>query len=225
MARVTRRKGYLPAAAAAGLFLFAHGARADILDGRTVNGILDFGASISAAAPTGVEMIGVAQARRYEDPASAPSRVSDRMGSAQVESMIVQVGLKYAGDPALRTAGLSVAGWLSLFRACVETESAFNPGAVSNKGAIGLGQLMPATAATLGVDPHDPTQNLDGAARYLIAQLGRFQRVDLALAAYNAGPQAIDQYHGIPPFAETTAYVKRVLALYGSTDSPSETSG
>jgi hypothetical protein len=222
---VRKGKGYLPAAAAVGLFLLAQDAAADSLEGQRVSGVLDFGAPKRAAAPAGVEMIGVAQARQQEASASLPSPVVDRMGSAQVESMIVQVGLHYAGDPALRDAGLSVAGWLSLFRACVETESAFNPAAVSDKGAIGLGQLMPATATTLGVDPRDPAQNLDGAARYLIAQLGRFQRVDLALAAYNAGPDAVDAYHGIPPFAETGAYVRRVLTLYGGAAAAKVTNG
>lgn len=228
MARVKKRKGYLPAAAAVGVFLLAQSAGAASLDGQRVNGVLDFGGPTSAAgaaAPVGVELIGVAQAGQQADQASLPGPVVDRMGSAQVEGLIVQVGLKYAGEPALRAAGLSVAGWLSLFRACVETESAFNPGAVSDKGAIGLGQLMPATAAKLGVDPHDPAQNLDGAARYLIAQLGRFQRVDLALAAYNAGPDAVDAYRGIPPFAETTAYVRRVLALYGGAVGAKVTNG
>lgn len=232
MARVKTRKGYLPAAAAVGLFLLVRGAAgAASLDGQHVDGVLDFGgpattySTPTAAAPVGVEMIGVAQARPQEDQALLPGPVVDRMGTAQVESLIVQVGLQYAGHPALRAAGLSVAGWLSLFRACVETESAFDPAAVSDKGAIGLGQLMPATAATLGVDPRDPAQNLDGAARYLIAQLGRFQQVDLALAAYNAGPDAVDAYHGIPPFAETTAYVRRVLALYGGADGAKVTNG
>lgn len=215
MVRVTTRKGYLPAAAAVGLFLLAQTAGAARLDGERVNGVLDFGAQTPAAVPAGVQLIGGAQAVLDASRSSSLGPAVDRLGPAQVERMILSVGLKYAGSPGLRAAGLSVSAWLSLFRACVETESAFNPDALSDKGAIGLGQLMPATAAKLGVDPHVPAQNLDGAARYLIAQLARFQRVDLALAAYNAGPDAVAAYHGIPPFAETTAYVRRVLALFG----------
>jgi soluble lytic murein transglycosylase-like protein len=102
-----------------------------------------------------------------------------------------------------------------LFAALVWTESAFNPAAVSHAGAIGLAQLMPGTAAGLGVDPWDPVQNLDGGARYLRAQLDAFGSVDLALAAYNAGPNAVSRYGGIPPYVETQFYVLRVLGHYG----------
>jgi soluble lytic murein transglycosylase-like protein len=97
----------------------------------------------------------------------------------------------------------------------METESAMHPNAVSPKGAIGLMQLMPATARTLGVDPHDPIQNTDGGVRYLRDLLARFEpfpdQVILALAAYNAGPEAVDHYHGVPPYAETRSYIWRVI--------------
>jgi soluble lytic murein transglycosylase-like protein len=103
-----------------------------------------------------------------------------------------------------------------LFTELVRAESSFNPRALSPKGAQGLGQLMPATARTLGViDPWDPVQNLDGAARYLCAQLERFGDARLALAAYNAGPHRVDQYGGVPPYRETRAYVAKISAAVG----------
>ena len=98
-----------------------------------------------------------------------------------------------------------------LFLRLVRTESGFSPRARSNKGAIGLAQLMPHTARNLGVNPHDPKQNLDGGARYLSQQYRRFGDWRLALAAYNAGPEAVAQYHGVPPYAETRNYVKAIL--------------
>jgi soluble lytic murein transglycosylase-like protein len=97
-----------------------------------------------------------------------------------------------------------------LFLRLVQQESGWQERAVSPKGAIGLAQLMPGTAALLGVDPHDPRQNLEGGARYLGDQYRRFGRWDLALAAYNAGPEAVEQYGGIPPYAETQGYVRAI---------------
>ena len=103
-----------------------------------------------------------------------------------------------------------------LLRAIIETESGWNPLAVSNKGAQGLSQLMPDTARELGVtSPLDPEQNLTGGARYLKQMLAKFSDPNLAVAAYNAGPGAVSKYGGIPPFAETQAYVKRVMERYG----------
>jgi soluble lytic murein transglycosylase-like protein len=101
-----------------------------------------------------------------------------------------------------------------LLAALVWAESGFDPGVESHAGALGLAQLMPGTAAGLGVDPHDPVQNLEGGARYLRAQLDRFGSVDLALAAYNAGPGRVVEAGGIPRIAETQAYVPRVLGYY-----------
>lgn len=97
-----------------------------------------------------------------------------------------------------------------LFLRLVQQESGWNEKAVSSKGALGLAQLMPGTAALLGVDPNDAYQNLDGGARYLRTQYGTFRDWRLALAAYNAGPEAVERHGGIPPFAETQGYVKAI---------------
>ncbi|AMY69715.1 lytic transglycosylase domain-containing protein [Frigidibacter mobilis] len=98
-----------------------------------------------------------------------------------------------------------------LFLRLVQQESGWNHGAVSAKGASGLAQLMPGTASLLGVDSSDPAQNLDGGARYLRQMYDRFGNWRLALAAYNAGPEAVQKHGGIPPYAETTNYVKVIL--------------
>ncbi len=100
-----------------------------------------------------------------------------------------------------------------LFLRLVQQESGWNNGARSSKGAIGLAQLMPETARRLGVDPTDPVQNLEGGARYLRQQFNAFGTWKLALAAYNAGPGAVQQYDGVPPYAETRNYVR---VIWGS---------
>ena len=99
----------------------------------------------------------------------------------------------------------------ALFIALVEAESSFDADAVSVKGAMGLTQLMPATAEELGVDPEDPLDNLSGGARYLAAQYRRFGSWDLALAAYNAGPTRVARVGGVPDIVETRDFVARVL--------------
>ena len=130
-----------------------------------------------------------------------------------VLAAIETTALRYAGHPGLRGADLSVRDWLTLYRANIEVESAYQHDAISSAGAIGLGQLMPATARDLGVDPRDPLQNLDGSARYLAMMLETFGDPHLALAAYNAGPDAVRQHGGIPPYRETQNHVARVMAV------------
>ena len=95
-----------------------------------------------------------------------------------------------------------------LFLRLVQQESGWNPTARSHKGAYGLAQLMPQTARLLGVNPSDPYQNLDGGARYLARQYRNFGNWRLALAAYNAGPEAVRKHGGIPPYKETRDYVR-----------------
>ena len=111
----------------------------------------------------------------------------------------------------------------SLIKAVIKAESDFNHKAVSDKGAKGLMQLMPCTADAMEVEnPFNPEQNIFGGTRYLSQLLKRFKNnLKLALAAYNAGPEKVLQYHGVPPFPETKAYIKRVMnyyELYGSNE-------
>ena len=113
-----------------------------------------------------------------------------------------QTAQKYGIDP-------------DLFVRQIQAESAFRPDAVSSAGAIGLGQLMPATAKELGVDPNDPVQNLEGAARYMKQQLDRFGDPALALAAYNAGPSRVAKAGGVPNITETQNYVAKILGGKG----------
>ena len=120
-------------------------------------------------------------------------------------------------DSIIETAAVSTAVEANLLRAVIVVESGFNSRAVSKRGAIGLMQLMPATASRFGVsNPYDPRENVHAGARYLKFLIDRFgQDIRLALAAYNAGEEAVDRNGGqIPPFTETMAYVPRVLKIY-----------
>ena len=131
-----------------------------------------------------------------------------------VEAMLIATAHRYETHPGVVKVGLTPTTWRILFQSLVKQESAFNNAAISPVGALGFCQLMPGTAADLGVDPSDPLQNLDGGARYLATQLNTFGRIDFALAAYNAGPGNVQKYGGVPPFEETQNYVRRISGFY-----------
>jgi soluble lytic murein transglycosylase-like protein len=130
-----------------------------------------------------------------------------------------------SANEALRLASAAQALPISLVAGVAKVESAFRADAVSPKGAVGLMQLMPATAAELGVKAQDTVENALGGAKYLRELLLRYKGdARLALAAYNAGPAAVDRYHGIPPYPETIAYVNRVLREYEKNQRAASTS-
>ena len=126
-----------------------------------------------------------------------------------------------ATTPLFITAGGQVELSPRLLEAVAYVESRFNQQAVSKAGAIGVMQLMPATAAELGVDPGNPEGNIRGGAEYLRRMVTMFgNNLELALAAYNAGPSAVQRYGGVPPYAETRAYVGAVMDYLARTDLP-----
>lgn len=137
------------------------------------------------------------------NPASKVDWYSIKLYPDSYSYPIAMAAKKYEVDPAL-------------IRAVIHAESAFRESVVSRKGAVGLMQLMPKTASAMGVkDSLAPTQNIHGGVKYLASLLKRYDgNVMLATAAYNAGPGAVKRYEGIPPYAETKAYVKRVRILH-----------
>lgn len=119
-------------------------------------------------------------------------------------------------DPLIKKAAQHHGVSFALVKSIIKVESNFNPKAVSQKGALGLMQIMPENVKTLQIkDPFDPRENIMGGARYFRRMLDRFQgKLTLALAAYNAGPEAVSQYQDIPPFTETENFVKQVMKYY-----------
>ncbi|MGA8384180.1 MAG: lytic transglycosylase domain-containing protein [Candidatus Cybelea sp.] len=141
-------------------------------------------------------------ASTYPRSNDAGSAAATRTPLAEIERVIKVSAADYHVDPAL-------------IEAIIENESAFDSNATSSAGARGLMQLMPQTADALGVtDSYDATQNIRGGTRYLRSLLDRFGKVELAVAAYNAGPEAVQKYGGVPPYEETKSYVHDVLASY-----------
>ncbi|MBQ3443926.1 MAG: lytic transglycosylase domain-containing protein [Selenomonadaceae bacterium] len=137
--------------------------------------------------------------QRQHTPAHVESPVE---AASSVEDLIAQKAFEYGVDP-------------QLVRAIAIAESDMNQDEISPVGAIGVMQLMPETAAGLGVDPYDTNENVDGGTRYLKQMLDTFDgNVPLAVAAYNAGPGAVKRYGGIPPYSETQNYVGRVMDMY-----------
>lgn len=134
-----------------------------------------------------------------------------------IEQMIAETVVKYRSHPALAKAGINTVEFRCWFQGLVKAESNFSIGAKSPVAAFGLTQIIPGTAKELGVYPayyDDPRAQLDGGARYLLQQLNTFGSMELALAAYNAGPGAVQKYGGIPPYQETQNYVVRIRGYY-----------
>lgn len=142
-------------------------------------------------------------AQLYTNTVSSTAIKQDYSSKSKIKSLISKVSQKHGVDE-------------KLVNALVNQESGFNPNAKSKVGAMGLMQLMPATAKGLGVtNPMDPEQNVEGGVKYLKSMLDKYNgNVILALAAYNAGPSAVDKYDGVPPYKETQNYVKSILASY-----------
>jgi soluble lytic murein transglycosylase-like protein len=164
----------------------------------------DLGASIGPTAPTGMTGATSANAEGYRTTTGALSR-----RSAQFDALIEEHAAAQGVSP-------------HLVRAVIQQESAFNPRAVSPKGAMGLMQLMPATAAEFGVlDPYNPGENIRAGVTYLKGLLVKFaQNIELALAAYNAGPTAVNRYGTVPPYRETQNYVKRIKSAVNVAPKP-----
>ena len=143
--------------------------------------------------------------RALEEAAALQSNITTPKTStkSQVLNVVNQISKKYNVDE-------------KLVKALIKQESGFSPKARSKAGAMGLMQLMPSTAKNLGVqDPYNMVQNVEGGVKYLKSMLNKYNgNVILALAAYNAGPNAVDKYSGVPPYKETQNYVKSILANY-----------
>jgi len=136
---------------------------------------------------------------------SGPPKPAIPVKPPTMEQLVEQAAQKHGLPPAF-------------VKLVARAESAYNPKAISNKGAIGIMQLMPDTAAALKVDPHDPAQNTEAGARLLKELLAQYEdypdQLRRALAAYNAGPGAVEKYNGVPPYRETQAYVQKIVEQY-----------
>jgi cell wall-associated NlpC family hydrolase len=145
---------------------------------------------------------------KVQDITATPTAIRRVLGSTAAST-----GTSY--DALFQAAGAKYGVSPALLASVAKAESGLNPNAVSKAGAQGLMQLMPSTAAGLGVNALDPAQAVDGAARLLKSNLDAFGSTELAVAAYNAGPAAVKRYGGVPPYSETQTYVRRVLAGMG----------
>ncbi len=173
-------------------------------------------AAVSFAVPVHAQVIEIGDdgaARTYAKPTRF---IGDDAAGELASTVTIRPPEVDRYERAAKAEGLDV----HLLRAVAWTESRGHQNAVSPKGALGVMQLMPSTAAEMGINPLDPEANLHGGARYLARQLSRFQSVPLALAAYNAGPGAVLRWGGIPPYAETQAYVAQILSRYQGTPAP-----
>ena len=175
----------------------SHSADGSLVRLQTTQGVIEIQASTVASFEQ-EDYVAPPPAASTPPPAPAPVSLSP-------QELITQAAI-HAGLPA------------AIAHSIARAESGYREDAVSPKGAIGLMQLMPKTAAELNADPHDPAQNADAGARYLRDLLQKYEndphQVSKAVAAYNAGPAAVDKYHGIPPYPETIQYVNRVLNQY-----------
>jgi soluble lytic murein transglycosylase-like protein len=160
-------------------------------------------ADSKAVHQTDANSVPLAKQQRTQGTQSTPSITADLPPvNATLNELVQTAAQKYHVDP-------------KLVAAVAEVESGGEQSAVSPVGAIGVMQLMPDTAAALGVNPYDEQQNIEGGAKYLHEMLDTFGGdVRKAVAAYNAGPQAVREYGGVPPYSETQNYVNKVLDLY-----------
>lgn len=191
--RITsRRTGFISLLWAFVVFFAFSSASADIYRFKDENGVWHF--------------TNIKSDRRYKLYLRASSKTSTQY-IRDYEWIINQASKRFQLDP-------------SLIKAVIKAESDFNHRAVSNKGAQGLMQLMPGTADAMDVDdPFNPEENIFGGARYLSLMLERFKNdKKLALAAYNAGPEKVQDYRGVPPFPETVAFIDKVLRYYKEYD-------
>jgi soluble lytic murein transglycosylase-like protein len=177
----------------------SHTAEGAVVRLQTSQGVIEIQASTVAAF----------EKEDYTPPPPAPPKppepIPDVQSKLTPQEMITRAAIQAGLPPAI-------------VHSVAKAESGYQTDALSPKGAIGLMQLMPATAAELNVDPHDPAQNAEAGARYLRDLLLKYEndphQVSKAVAAYNAGPGAVDKYNGIPPYRETVDYVNRVLKEY-----------